>query len=35
MNYNYQELDYFNLSLIYHGILVGTFMSLSLKFSGT
>lgn len=35
LNYNFPELDYHNLSLVYHNIKTGTFLSLSLKFSGT
>ena len=35
LNYNFSELDYHNLSLIYHNIKTGTFLALSLKYSGT
>lgn len=35
LNHNFSRLDFHNLSLIYHNINTGTFLSLAFKYSGT
>ena len=35
LNNNYKNMDFLNLSLIYHNIICGAFTSLAIKYSGT